>query len=100
MINHDNPEAILPHDLSVRYSGGNRLEDHKPRDARAYYTLAVVLARVRRRPDLPQVRQEMMMSKTETMPLMMAWKMAPMALTMEVRQLPMVRRRDLMRVWF
>lgn len=35
------------------------------------------------------------MLKTETMPLMIAWKMAPMALTMLVRQAPMVWKTDL-----
>lgn len=59
----------------------------------AYYTLLVVV--VRRRPALPQVRHEMMMLKTETMPLTMALRMLPMPVTMAVRQLPMERRTPL-----
>lgn len=42
-------------------------------------------------PPRPQVRQEMMMSNSETMPLTMAMMTAPMALTMAIRQLPIVR---------
>ena len=52
----------------------------------------VCLALWRLPPPRPQVMQEMMMSKRETMPLMIAVSMAPMPLTMAIRQLPMVRK--------
>jgi hypothetical protein len=43
-------------------------------------------------PLLPQVRQLMMMAKSETMALMMALIPAAMALTMAMMQFPMVRK--------
>ena len=64
-----------------------------------YQTLLVCVVRVfmprRRLPPRPQVRQEMMMSKSDTMALMMAFNPAAMAFTMAMMQLPIVRKIDL-----
>jgi len=54
----------------------------------------VVLVRDRL-PPRPQVKQEMMIEKSETMALMMAFSPAAMALTMAMMQLPIVRKMDL-----
>lgn len=48
-----------------------------------------------RLPPRPQVRHEMMMSKTATIPLTIAVRIEPMPLTMAIRQAPMVWNTDL-----
>ena len=64
-----------------------------------YQTLLVCVVRVfmprRRLPPRPQVKQEMMISKSDTMALIMAFNPAAMALTMAMMQLPIVRKTDL-----
>ena len=53
---------------------------------------------LRLEPPRPHVRQLMMMSKRATMPLMMAVQTEPMACTMVIRTLPIVRK--ILLIWW
>ena len=90
---HGSPLLRSPSSFSNPFIGQNAsFYIAASRGAQTRLVLIMCLVLRRRLPPWPQVTQEMMMSKMETMPLMMAVSMAPMPLTIAIRQLPMVRK--------